>query len=197
MLIIVIEESVVVILADFTAHQLIIDNGCHTVRSLFTVIGRVGLNFSYSHSTPLIHWQIETHIFREHSAVHNSDGVPLINKTGLIILSHILHVEFQDIDIFVILVGFCFRQTKGYFCLWLQLDVDIVFALKMVNGDLVGKVICNHLIDHIQTLTDVRGILVVNLLFLASGICKSQFIIQNGIEFFVGKGIFQVSVSAV
>ena len=48
-----------------------------------------------------------------------------------------------------------------------------------------------------SSLTDVRGILVVNLLFLASGICKSQFIIQNGIEFFVGKGIFQVSVYAV
>ena len=177
MLIIVIEESVVVILADFTAHQLIVDNGSHTVRSLFTVIGRVGLNLSYSHSAPLTHWQIETHIFREHSSVNHTDGVPLINKTGLIILAHILHVEFQDIDIPVVLVGFCFRQAKGCFCLWLQLDVDIVFALKMVHGDLVGKVICNHLIDHIQTLTDVRGILVVNLLFLASGICKSQLII--------------------
>ena len=177
MLIIVIEESVVVILADFTAHQLIIDNGSHAVRSLFTIIGRVGLNLSYSHSAPLIHRQIETHIFREHSAVNHTDGIPFINKTGLIILSHILHVEFQDIDIPVILVGFCFRQAKGCFCLWLQLDVDMVFALKMFNGDFIGKVICNHLIDHIQTLTDVRGIFVVNLLFLASGICKSQLII--------------------
>ena len=66
----------------------------------------------------------------------------------------------------------------------------------MVNCYLVGKVICDNLIDNIQTLTDVRGILVVNLLFLASGICKSQLIIQYGIEFFVGKSIFQIFVYA-
>ena len=181
MLIIVVDEFDIVFLGNPMTHHLIIDDCCHSERSLLPIVSRVGLDFSNAYSSAILDRKVESLILSEHSTIDDTYGVPSVNITRMIISS--LLSQRNDIEMLLMSIHCILSDKDLLLCLRLELDINIVLGVEHLPSDFAGKVIFNHLIDYREAL--VYGHHIFTLVTLLA--CILEILRHEFGEFLIGK----------